>query len=106
VEMSNPVRGCGRRGEAGSCEYTALRTSSVLYVEHTRVFSPEADSCVPETEVERYDLGADPYQLVNLHPPSGLGDATSEANLAARLRSLRRCAGTPEDPVDGRPPCE
>jgi arylsulfatase A-like enzyme len=106
VEMSNPVRGSGRRGEAGSCEYTALRTSSVLYVEHTRVFEPDADSCVVRTEVERYDLRIDPWQLANLHPPVTVGETTAEADLAWRLRSLRRCAGTAEAPVQGSPPCE
>jgi arylsulfatase A-like enzyme len=55
-------------------------------------------------ERELYDLGEDPYQLENL---AGRPETEAlEAELAARLGELERCAGRPEDPVAGTPPCE
>jgi arylsulfatase A-like enzyme len=111
IEYSSPTRGSGRKGEAGSCEYAGIRTPGEMFAEHTRIFEPQLNTCVPAREVEHYDLDADPYQLQNLFPPLALpllGPELAErqAALAARLETLERCAGTPADPVPGRPPCE
>jgi N-acetylglucosamine-6-sulfatase len=106
IEYESPFRGSGRKGEGGSCEYAAIRPPGELYGEHTEIFEPELNRCVPAREVEHYDLDADPYQLDNLFPPFGQALAERQAALAARLDSLRRCSGRPVDQVPGAPPCE
>jgi N-acetylglucosamine-6-sulfatase len=110
LEYESPVRGSGRKGEAGSCRYAAVRLADEIFAEHTEVFEPELNTCVPTREVEHYDLDSDPYELENLFPPLGLpldqGLAQRQASLAARLDTLRQCAGTPGDRVPGAPPCE
>jgi N-acetylglucosamine-6-sulfatase len=65
-------------GEAAVPEYQALRTQERVYIEYAT------------GERELYDLDADPFQLDNRY-----GGASAEvvAPLAARLASLRACAG-------------
>jgi N-acetylglucosamine-6-sulfatase len=112
IEYESPVKGSGRKGEAGSCEYAAIRVTDEIYGEHTEVFEPELNRCVPTREVEHYDLDSDPYQLQNLFPPLvvpplvGEGLAQRQASLATRLNALRQCAGTTGEEAPGRPPCE
>lgn len=73
-----------------SCSYQGLRTTRTLYVEHTSVPRPSDRSCEPALEVERYDLRSDPFELENLG---------EDPALAARLETLRDCAG-----IAGRDP--
>jgi N-acetylglucosamine-6-sulfatase len=105
IEYASPARGTGRTGEAGSCEYAAIRHPGEIFAEHTEIFEPDLNRCVPTREIEHYDLDGDPYQLDNRFPPVGQGLAERQAALASRLDRLRRCAGRPGDGASG-PPCE
>ena len=73
-----------------SCSYRGIRTTGFLYVEHTSIPRPSDRSCESALEVERYDLRSDPFELDNLG---------EDPVLAARLATLRDCAG-----ISGRDP--
>ncbi len=105
VEYDSPTRGSGRRGEGGSCQFSGVRTTTELWVEHTRIFNPDLDLCVPANQVEHYEMTSDPFQLDNLDSPILPPSAHQEA-LAARADTLSRCAGRGGDNVPGHPPCE
>jgi arylsulfatase A-like enzyme len=105
VEYDSPTRGSGRRGEGGSCQFAGVRTTTELYVEHSRIFNPDLDQCVQTRQVEHYNLLDDPYQLDNLDSPIFPATAHQQA-LAARAASLLRCAGRAIDDIAGHPPCE
>jgi N-acetylglucosamine-6-sulfatase len=64
--------------EGGIPPYSALRSSSYLYVEY------------PEEERELYDLRADPYELHNVHAAA---DPSLRERLSRRLAALKACAG-------------
>jgi arylsulfatase A-like enzyme len=82
-----------------SCSYRGIRTRDSVYVEHTSVPRPSDRLCQDALEIERYDLDADPFELENLG---------EDPTLAARLATLRDCAGIPtRDPVpEGGSYCE
>jgi N-acetylglucosamine-6-sulfatase len=83
-----------------SCEFTALRTTSQIYIEHTSVPAEGGTQCKPADEIEHYDLTNDPFQLQNLYPPpQGSPLAQTQQALADRLHELRDCAG-----IAGRDP--
>jgi N-acetylglucosamine-6-sulfatase len=83
-----------------SCVFTALRTTTQLYVEHSSVPAEGGTQCKPADEVEHYDLANDPFELDNLFPaPQGSPRAQTQQALADRLVELRRCAG-----IAGRDP--
>jgi N-acetylglucosamine-6-sulfatase len=98
-----------RARRAKVCRYQGVRAGGHTYVSHSAVADPVTGLCGPTAEVEHYDLGADPFQLENLHPAEpGSAQAAAEAELEQRLESLRGCAGVagrdPRQP--GRPHCE
>jgi N-acetylglucosamine-6-sulfatase len=82
-----------------SCSYQGIRTTRTLYVEHTSVPRPSDRTCRDALEVERYDLRSDPFELDNLGENSAL---------AARLDTLRNCAGISgrDQAVSGAAFCE
>jgi len=92
-----------------SCVYHGLRTLGQIYLRHTAV-SDAAGNCSPASEVERYDLTADPDQLLNLGAdPLDPGIETAlDAALATRAGTLANCAGISgrDRRVGGRPYCE
>jgi N-acetylglucosamine-6-sulfatase len=69
--------------------YSALRTSGYLYSETTA----DRDGPLDRTEIELYDLQADPDELHNLWREDRSGVADLQEALAARLDALRDCAG-------------
>jgi N-acetylglucosamine-6-sulfatase len=73
------IEGPAGSGSLGLPRFAGLRTSRYAYVEYA------------DREVELYDLRRDPYELDNL--AGTLGAAALQARLAARLESLRHCAG-------------
>jgi arylsulfatase A-like enzyme len=82
--LRDPGRSWGRdlllvRGGAAAQVFQAIRTPRYKYVEYGN------------GERELYDLAADPHELQSRHGDAGL--ATLRAQLAARLATLRRCAG-------------
>ena len=102
------IRECGvvPEGLGLNNYYDAIRTPRHLYVELDRV-NRETGQC-DRPEYELYDLREDPFQLRNraINPASRPPPAT-QAGLAARLETLRACAGIAgRDPVRSRPFCE
>ncbi len=70
--------------------YAAVRDQRYGYAEHSgdpTGGDPDAD----DSEIELYDLTADPHQLQNLHGDPAYADL--EGGLAQRLATLRSCAG-------------
>jgi arylsulfatase A-like enzyme len=98
-----PLELDGSRAQANMpCHYQGLRTAGQVYVQYLGVGAPEvrAGPCEPDTEVEHYDLWADPFELDNIFPaPPGTPEALQEAHLAARVANLSDCAG-----IAGRDP--
>ncbi len=82
------------------CSYQGIRTPGQLYIRHESVESPATGECEPASEIEHYDLLADPFELDNLYPgaPGSTLQGLQE-QLAARLATLRVCAG-----IEGRDP--
>jgi N-acetylglucosamine-6-sulfatase len=82
-----------------SCSYQGIRTTREIYVEHTSVPRPSDRTCREALEVEHYDLRSDPFELENLGEDSAL---------AARLATLRNCAGISgrDQPTSGAAFCE
>jgi N-acetylglucosamine-6-sulfatase len=100
----------GRPADANSsCAYQGVRTLGEIYLEHTSVADAAGD-CSPADEIERYDLGADPFQLTNLFasPPDPAAEAIAEGELATRTAALSDCAGIRgrDRRSAGRPFCE
>jgi N-acetylglucosamine-6-sulfatase len=94
---------------ANVCRYAGVRVSAQIYVRHTAAADPATGVCEPIDEIERYDLGADPYELDNLHQIDSVGpQGSTEMALQRRLDELRDCAGIAgRDPrQNGRPNCE
>ncbi len=92
-----------------SCTYQGVRTLGQIYLRHTSV-SDAGGHCSPATEIEHYDLAADPAQLSNLFATAAApaGEAMQEAGLAARASSLATCSGIKgrDRRVAHRPFCE
>jgi N-acetylglucosamine-6-sulfatase len=83
-----------------SCEFSALRTTTHIFVEHSSVPAEGGTQCRQADEVEHYDLASDPFELDNLFPaPQGSPLAQTQEALADRLAELRKCAG-----IAGRDP--
>jgi N-acetylglucosamine-6-sulfatase len=98
-----------RARRAKVCRYQGVRAGGHTYVSHTAVADPVTGLCGPTAEVEHYDLGADPFQLENLHPADSVDpQGPAEVALQERLDELRDCAGIAgRDPrQSGRPYCE
>jgi N-acetylglucosamine-6-sulfatase len=100
-----------RPGRFATCEFGGILTRGALYVEHSRVYEPDAGQCVQTDQVERYRLSKDPFELHNVcfgGKPRRCPHDQAQANLSARLERLESCAGIKgRDPrVDGRPFCE
>ncbi len=74
------------------CAFSALLGRSRLYVEHS-LTARRAGRCEKSRAIEDYDLGADPWQLDNLHRPGG-GPSGAERNLRRRLHRLADCRGS------------
>jgi N-acetylglucosamine-6-sulfatase len=82
------------------CAYQAVRTTSALFVEHSRGRGSLQQSCEqPATAFEHYRLDTDPFQLENLYPAPGGRSAAEQSRLLARTRSLATCSG-----IAGRDP--
>lgn len=92
-----------------SCAYRGLRTVDAIFLRHSSVADAEG-SCTPADEIERYDLAADPNQLLNrAFAPLDPGlEAALEAALARRAGTLSRCSGIRgrDGRVAGRPFCQ
>ncbi|MGH2924690.1 MAG: sulfatase family protein [Solirubrobacterales bacterium] len=100
-----------RPGRFATCQFGGIITRGALYVEHSRVFDPGPGQCVPADQVERYDLGSDPFELHNLcfaGDPAKCPTDAAQATLESRLARLHDCAGIEgrDARVDGRPFCE
>jgi N-acetylglucosamine-6-sulfatase len=98
-----PLELDGPRAKANTpCDYQGLRTSGQVYIEYLGVVPPGtgAGPCEPDSEVEHYNLRADPFELDNIFPaPAGTPEALQEQQLAARVARLSDCAG-----IRGRDP--
>jgi N-acetylglucosamine-6-sulfatase len=81
------------------CFYQGVRTATHFYNEYLSL--PGLDGiCREGTQLEFYDLEADPYQLANLYPAKpGTAERVVQLELADRLNVLRDCAG-----IEGRDP--
>jgi N-acetylglucosamine-6-sulfatase len=90
-----------RARPAKVCRYEGVRSGGRVYVRHTAIADAVTGLCAPTEEVEHYDLGADPFQLDNLHPPApGSAQEAVERDLSQRLVQLLGCAGiTGRDPA-------
>ena len=102
----SPVESDGR-----ACDYTGVRTTSGILLEHRGYIDPaQGGACVPILEYELYDLGADPFQLANLHTSvTGAAPSLLETDLAQRLGKLADCKGIKgrdPKPTGGRAWCE
>jgi N-acetylglucosamine-6-sulfatase len=86
------------------CGYISIRTTQYLYAKYDEL-PGTGGTCGPasDRQEELYDLGADPFELENLHPHPAV-----ERRLESRLKALRNCSGTGgDDPTDGSgEPCE
>lgn len=81
-------------GGYSSCEYHGVRTAGSVWVEHVSVADVHGSPCRPASEIEMYDLGADPFQLRNLWPAAGgSADASRAAALQRKAGRLESCAG-------------
>lgn len=101
-----------RSGRYATCDYDGIRTGGSIYVEHYAVVADSASRTCRETlEVERYDLGDDPYELRNLCYGGAIARCPADgrqAELEERLHQLSQCAGIAgrDERVRGRPYCE
>jgi N-acetylglucosamine-6-sulfatase len=94
-----------------TCEFSAIRTRTEIYVEHYRVVNPSTHQCEPTLQKERYDLKRDPFELNSLchgGAATSCPKDESQTELARRLQKLRRCAGIEgrDRPTGRRPFCE
>lgn len=97
LEMEVPSQ---RAAAFTPCDYEGVRTGGHVYLEHHSAVGPEKGRCEPIEETELYDLLNDPYQLNNLSPADPSSTAGHlERRLAARVETLRDCAG-----IAGRDP--
>jgi arylsulfatase A-like enzyme len=101
LEAHHVLDGTQRALPFTPCDYEGIRTARSVYVGYHSATRREKGRCVPDEEVEHYDLRADPFQLDNLFPaPLDSGTAAKEQSLAESLARLRDCAGIAgRDPV-------
>jgi arylsulfatase A-like enzyme len=95
----SPVDGDGR-----ACDYTGVRTTRAMFVEHRGSIDPADGECAPlpsSVEYELYDLRRDPFELQSLVDAAfpGTPEAHLFVELATRSERLRDCAG-----IKGRDP--
>jgi N-acetylglucosamine-6-sulfatase len=85
------------------CAYISIRTTQYLLAKYDE--RPGGGTCGPQDERVRelYDLGADPFELDNLHPAPVVEPALEE-----RLDALRGCSGSEDSDSTGAAanPCE
>ncbi len=98
-------------GNYATCRFDGVLTRETVYVEHSQVVDPETGQCVPSDEVERYDLGQDPFELHNLCFGGKVNNCPLDrvqSDLESRLGRLRDCAGIRgrDERVDGRAFCQ
>jgi N-acetylglucosamine-6-sulfatase len=103
--------GAPNPGRYSTCQFAGILTRETIYVRHSRVVQPGTSQCVASDQVERYHLGADPYQLHNQcfgGKPRNCPHDSTQSKLESRLSRIRDCAGIRgrDEPVDGRPFCE
>ncbi|MDQ3758497.1 MAG: sulfatase-like hydrolase/transferase, partial [Actinomycetota bacterium] len=87
--------------DAEACRYSGLRTSQTVYVEHESVFDRRKGTCEQASEIERYDLQDDPFELQNLSPAETSTGGHNERELSRRLEALTTCAGIAGRDPDG-----
>jgi N-acetylglucosamine-6-sulfatase len=97
-----------RNTPSESCAFSAIRTLSFTYAEHSAVPDRKSEVCRPATERELYDLRSDPYQLQNLEADERAEVREVRLGLEIRLAALAACAGIEgrDAPVGDRPFCE
>ena len=70
-----------------------MRAAGQIYVEYATGPEPTTGGCRP-SEVEHYDLGADPNQLDNIYPAARRSpEGELELELQRRMATLADCAG-------------
>jgi N-acetylglucosamine-6-sulfatase len=80
------------------CKYQGIRTAGHLFVEYHSINLGEG--CVPDNEVEDYDLRSDPFELHNRFPARlGTAAAKQQEALRSRTKKLSDCSG-----IRGRDP--
>lgn len=86
--------------ELFDCSYRAVRTEGQYYLEHGKGPVNPGGGCRP-TEIEHYDLDADPFQLDNLYPaPRRSAAGRVQLKLAKQIGELTACGGIPgRDPL-------
>ncbi len=98
-------------GNYATCRFAGILTRETIYVQHSQVVDPTTGQCVPSDEVERYDLGLDPFELHNMCFAGDLDNCPQDrvqSDLESRLSRLRDCAGVRgrDERVGGRAFCE
>jgi hypothetical protein len=98
-------------GRYATCQFDGIVTGGSIYVEHGQVVDPTSGQCAASSQVERYNLKRDPFELHNqcfAGNPANCPLDSSQADLESRLIRLRDCAGIRgrDHRVDGRPYCE
>jgi N-acetylglucosamine-6-sulfatase len=84
------------------CQYAGVRAFNQVLVHQLQAQDPETGECMPDDEVERYDLDVDPFELHNLcsgASPDGCPSDPVGERLQALLARISRCSG-----VRGRDP--
>ncbi len=84
---------------AWACSFTALRDSSSIFINGTRIPDPETKICEDGNSYEYYDLADDPYELQNTIPGDKLSFGPKELADYELMRSLESCSG-----IEGRDP--
>ncbi len=98
-------------GNYATCQFAGILTRETIYVQHSQVVDPKTSQCVPSDEVERYDLGLDPFELHNMCFAGNIDNCPRnrvQSDLESRLGRLRDCAGVRgrDERVGGRAFCE
>ena len=83
------------------CAYQGVQTNDQVLVEYHSVNM--GSGCVPDHEIENYDLRSDPSELENRYPaPPGTAELRLQQALRAEAADLSDCSGIPER--DPEPP--
>ena len=95
-----------------ACTYAGVRVGDQMYVDYDRVVKRSSRSCRDTNEFEHYRLDRDPHERHNLWPPDNPADEALQADLQAKLDSMRDCSGNTHLPPALQPdgpsanPCE
>jgi hypothetical protein len=80
------------------CAYHGVQTPDQVLVVYDLVNL--GNGCVPDHEIENYDLRSDPSELDNLYPaPSGSAETQLQRSLRVEAAELSDCSG-----IAGRDP--